>query len=362
MAELSADFVMQAPLIDDDRLQLLLKEHFGIKYAKTEQLTGYDDLNFLLNDVEFDDPSYEKKFGRKFVCKFSNPFEARNPELMDSQIKLMAHLSANGIPAPRAVPSRRNTNFVLAKMTENVTLPLRVFTFLPGSMMEQFGYSSATYKVVGNLLARFHALTDDYEDPWMRENTVPISVESWTYLQSEFHTLVDLNQIGIENQELCLRVFQDFGSRILEQRSRFEEGLVHSDFNETNILLEQHGEEIKVTGLLDFGDCHYSIRLMDVASAILYLILDAPNNSEATTEWRKIASEVLSAYKEIRPFEVDASVLQLAACGRLVASLIYGLRTVRINARGDDPSYTLKTQKRGWEMLKILNDPMFELF
>ncbi|KAI6196458.1 hypothetical protein M3Y94_01112400 [Aphelenchoides besseyi] len=362
MAKLPADFVMQAPLIDDGHLLLLLKEHFGIKYAKTEQLTGYDDLNFLLNDVKFEDPSYEKKFGRKFVCKFSNPFEARNPELMDSQIKLMSHLTANGIPTPSVVPSCQNTNFVLAKMTENVTLPLRIFTFLPGSLMEQFGYSSATYKVVGNLLGHFHVVTDDFEDPWIRKNTVPISIESWTYLQSEFHTLVDSNRIGIENQELCLRVFRDFGSQILEQRSRFEEGLVHSDFNETNILLEQHGDEIKVAGLLDFGDCHYSIRLMDVASAILYLILDAPNNSEAKIEWRKIATELLSAYKEIRPFEVDVSVLQLAACGRLVASLIYGLRTVRINARGDDPSYTLKTQKRGWETLKILSDPTFTLF
>ena len=38
---------------------------------------------------------------------------------------------------------------------------------------------------------------------------------------------------------------------------------------------------------------------------------------------------------------------------RLACSLIYGLRTVRINARGDDPSYILKTQSNGWESLKV---------
>ncbi|KAI6234050.1 Phosphotransferase [Aphelenchoides fujianensis] len=168
---------------------------------------------------------------------------------------------------------------------------MRLFTFLPGVPLEKIGYSPAVYSLLGDLLARFHTATDDFEDEWIRDNT----------------------------------------------------------------------DSDHVTGVLDFGDSHYSLRLIDVATAIVYLLLDSPAEKPPEQEWPRIAADFLAGYTKRRPVDADGRTLQLAACARLVASLVYGLRTVRVNSRGDDPSYILKTQARGWEVLKVLSNPEFQL-
>lgn len=94
-----------------------------------------------------------------------------------------------------------------------------------------------------------------------------------------------------------------------------------------------------MTGLLDWGDAHYSLRIFDIAASLLYIIMDV-RTEDYQTEWPIIAEKFLDGYKSERSVK-DLEVCQLSMCARLLASLIYGLRTVRLNARGDDPSYIL---------------------
>ena len=92
-----------------------------------------------------------------------------------------------------------------------------------------------------------------------------------------------------------------------------------------------------------------------MANLIVYLILDAAPADATRAEWSKIARLALKGYSTRYAMDatVDERALQLAMCARLVVSLIYGLRTVRLNVRGDDPAYVLKTQSRGWATLKV---------
>ena len=129
----SDDFLMQVPSIDPTRVLQLLNEHFGVRVAQLTPLSGYDDLNFLLDNVEFENEERAECYGHRFVCKFSNAFEARNPKIIgnfkfdiyisflisffvrvaDSQVKLMRLLATNGIPTADALPTWDGENLAL---------------------------------------------------------------------------------------------------------------------------------------------------------------------------------------------------------------------------------------------------------
>ncbi|KAK5982807.1 hypothetical protein GCK32_018982, partial [Trichostrongylus colubriformis] len=106
-----------------------------------------------------------------------------------------------------------------------------------------------------------------------------------------------------------------------------------------------------ITGLLDFGDVHKSFRIIDIASTVLYLHLSDKRNQGV----KALANGVLKGYSRVRDTP-DCTHLVTAMKARLSCSLIYGLRTARINLRGGNVEYVLRTQSNGWKVLQELND------
>lgn len=82
MSPISADFAMQVPPIATTRIMHLLRHEFGIQTARLTPLSGYDDINVALDQVQFVDEERAARYGQHFVCKFSNAFEAKNPNAL----------------------------------------------------------------------------------------------------------------------------------------------------------------------------------------------------------------------------------------------------------------------------------------
>ncbi|KAH7699195.1 Aminoglycoside phosphotransferase [Aphelenchoides avenae] len=357
MSRYSIDFVTQAPLVPELRLREIVLERYGITEANFTPLTGYDDLNFKLDQCQINDsknPALAKRQNESFVLKISNPVESRNLTLMDAQNDLMKHLTDNGIPCPQALPQVDGRMWSLVALTEKVTLPVRLFTFLPGKRLEEVGYLTAIYRKVGETLARFHVTTEAFSRPVFREHYPALAVENWDGLEQEFHVLCEKGMINTDRANLCAKVFDETKRKILAHKDQFEHGLIHSDLNETNLLLtfEPSTSQYEVSGLLDFGDAHHSLRVFDIANAILYLLLDVKTEAY-DAEWFRIGDDLLDGYRRVRePCDLQAVGVSMRA--RLVSSLVYGLRTARINARNGDVDYILKTQSNGWKVLKVL--------
>uniref|UniRef100_A0A914D3N0 Hydroxylysine kinase n=1 Tax=Acrobeloides nanus TaxID=290746 RepID=A0A914D3N0_9BILA len=145
-------------------------------------------------------------------------------------------------------------------------------------------------------------------------------------------------------------------------RGQFEQGLIHSDMNETNLLLEfnQNKHEYEVVGLLDFGDTHYSCRIFDIANAVLYLLLD-DKTENYDLKFFQIGDHLIQGYKEVRNFsEKELHFLSDCMRARLALSLIFGIRTAFVNYRNVNAEYILKTQSNGWKVLKLLTETNFE--
>ena len=100
----------------------------------------------------------------------------------------MRLLATNGIPTADALPTRDDKNFTLidagtSRMIAKLQLdryffsisaltPMRVIKWLNGALMGKIGYTDDVVYKAGVLLGRFHAITRDYEDEFLRANVV----------------------------------------------------------------------------------------------------------------------------------------------------------------------------------------------
>lgn len=68
-------------------------------------------------------------------------------------------------------------------------------------------------------------------------------------------------------------IIQEFKDRVLTVRNNLESGMIHGDFNEQNIIVNQENGTWKITAVLDFGDSQFSCYLYELAIAMTYMII-----------------------------------------------------------------------------------------
>ncbi|KAE9548748.1 hypothetical protein FO519_008039 [Halicephalobus sp. NKZ332] len=359
----SVSTITQTPTIEIPLLKKILEEVYGIIECEVLKLTGYDDLNFKIEKVKFSKnahPDLVKRDKDIFIVKFMNPIENSNPYLLDGQVQLSKRLKQRGIPTPEPLPTVEGNLWQYVDMNDKVKLPIRLFTFLPGLMAEKIGYNDSVYFLLGTLLAEFHNATEDFDHRAYEDHYIFMCMENWDLLEEEFEVQAQQGLVKNErNLDLLKRGIADLRKDVLDKKDKFKKGFIHADVNETNVLLQKFSEgkheitgfsngKYKVTGLLDLGDAHRSLIIFDIATLILYLTVDSK-----VEDWRPVAKVVIEGYSSKR-IPVDLDVILVSMRARLVSSLLYSTRTVRINYRNEDPNYILKMQENGWKVLEKL--------
>jgi len=120
--------------------------------------------------------------------------------------------------------------------------------------------------------------------------------------------------------------------------------LIHSDFNEQNILISTEEGKVSIKGILDFQDSSYGYTVFDIAIYIMYMMIQAKEDQIDTGGYA--LSGFLSKQKLN---DTELSLLYWLVCGRFIQSLLLGLYNFSIHK---DP-YLLVTQP-GWAVLKKL--------
>ncbi|PIO60548.1 hypothetical protein TELCIR_17954 [Teladorsagia circumcincta] len=265
-----------------------------------EELTGYEDCNFRLSDIIWETGSGPSKA----ILKVSNPLEAKCDQNIDFQIKFCRMLNEKGISCPTTIKRLDGREWAREEIAEGVS--------------------------VGHI-------------PY-------IAVEHRRGILKEMKLLLEQSIISKEKAKLVAECLEEFDNRIAKHRELFETGLIHSDINETNVLMIERNGHKKITGLLDFGDVHESFRIVDIASTVLYLYLSDKQKQGVES----LTNGVLEGYHRVREVP-DCTHLITAMKARLSCSLIYGLRTARLNFRGGSVDYVLRTQSNGWSVLQELH-------
>ncbi|KAK6736442.1 hypothetical protein RB195_019244 [Necator americanus] len=264
------------------------------------ELTGYEDCNFLLDDVVWEDGGPSKA-----VLKVTNPLEAKKDENIDFQVKLCEILNERGIPCPNIISRLDGRAWGLEEIVDGVSV------------------SHIPY----------------------------IAVEHRKSILNEVKLQLENSIISQERSQLISQCLEEYEDRIVRNGHQHEFGLIHSDINETNLLITEINGKKKITGLLDFGDVHHSFRIVDIASTVLYLHL----SDKLKQGVRTLARNILEGYCRVRQ-PSPCTELLTAMKARLSCSLIYGLRTARLNFRGGNVEYILRTQSNGWKILEELHN------
>ncbi|GMS86615.1 hypothetical protein PENTCL1PPCAC_8790 [Pristionchus entomophagus] len=335
------DEVTQSPVVSERTLRFILRNEYGIITGIVHQLTGYEDCNFRLSECQWETGVEGPE---EVIVKITNPIEAKDLSVIDAQYEVFTLLRSAGIPTPEGIKTKGGEWWTLQVLGAGVRLPVRVFKLLPGENLERFDFTTELVTKIGRTLATVHRTLDGF--PYKLSHIPFISPENADCMKREAEILCSKNLLDEEKKVIVDKTFIALEEKILKKRSVFDEGIVHSDFNETNLLVEDG----KISGVLDFGDMHISLRVFDVAAAILYLHL----SDRIGQSLDDLATHFIAGYRSARPFEVPHDSLLVAMRARMACSLVYGLRTARINYRGASVEYVLKTQSNGWETLQRL--------
>ncbi|GMR37837.1 hypothetical protein PMAYCL1PPCAC_08032 [Pristionchus mayeri] len=334
--------VTQAPVVEERTLRTILAREYGLMTGIFHRLTGYEDCNFRLSECRWEAGIEGPD---EIIVKITNPIEAKDTSVVDAQYEVFSLLRSARIPTPEGIKTKAGEWWTLQDLGAGVRLPVRVFRMLPGEKLECFDFTPELVSEIGRTLASVHRTLDTVALPLSH---VPfISPENFNCMKREAEILFRRRLIDNQQKALVDKTFVDLEEVILKRRNVFDEGLIHSDFNETNLLVK----EGKVSGVLDFGDMHVSLRVFDVAAAILYLHL----SDRLGQRLDDLTMNFLSGYRSYRAFIGPHDSLLVAMRARMACSLIYGLRTARINYRGGSIDYVLKTQSNGWETLQRLS-------
>lgn len=180
---------------------------------------------------------------------------------------------------------------------------------------------------------------------------------------------------------------QHFGERMAAEGSDLRQQLVHSDANESNVLVHIGiGGGWEVAGLIDFGDCCHQARIrMEVelrrgtALCSPQQLLSHPWPHCQTSLHQVLANEpaitavymalehlrlggaapldairsVLAGYQAQMPLlPPERRVLRTLMLGRLAMSLGLGVKAALEEPENAD--YVLRTQHDGWTLLRLL--------
>lgn len=74
-------------------------------------------------------------------------------------------------------------------------------------------------------------------------------------------------------RDIVMDVITQFEDRVLSIKHYLEAGMIHGDFNEQNILVENVNGKWVVKSVLDFGDSQFNCYLYELAVTVAYMMI-----------------------------------------------------------------------------------------
>jgi 4-aminobutyrate aminotransferase-like enzyme/Ser/Thr protein kinase RdoA (MazF antagonist) len=149
-----------------------------------------------------------------------------------------------------------------------------------------------------------------------------------------------------ERRALVERAIRRFEERVLPEWPRLRAQVVHGDFNLDNLLL---GEDDRVAGILDFGDCCHSALAADVAVALASVLRGRPLDDVF-----RAARISLGGFGSQLPLEP----LELELLGDLVAARLAAIVSIsawRTRRFPENAAYIEAWDDDSWRLLELFD-------
>ncbi|MCY6381804.1 aminotransferase class III-fold pyridoxal phosphate-dependent enzyme [Hoeflea prorocentri] len=317
------------PGSDNNYWQSQLRDAWGID-ADLAPLPGELDLNFAVGGP------------RPAVLKVMRPDCA--PELIDLQVALHAHVSeAAGarVPVPSVIPACDGTMRVMLQGPDGQSRLAWMVERLPGQVIGTVRpREPRLFHDVGVAMAGLAGALSDFDHPGLeRELKWDLRRSGWI---APHLGLIDVPERR-RQIETILEQFEKRGGPLL---NGLPVQAIHNDLNDYNLLARvDDGGDLRLSGLIDFGDAIRAPVLCDVAIAGAYAVLDTDRPLDAL-------AQLVAGFAAGRPLsEEEVDGLWDLVLTRLAVSVTNA--AIEKQADPDNPYITI-SEKPAWALLDLV--------
>lgn len=308
---MTIDAVLQHPPlpVTSGEAESISQGVYGIVGTAT-RLSGERDANFRITSG-----------GAAYALKILHPDERAS--VVEMQVLALGHLAATDptLPVPRPI---RTVHGDLVGRLDISTRPTAVSmaTFLPGTPIPLGQPTPERIDSLTGTLARLHHALDGFAHEEDRRESV------WDLTQA--HRLrAYTDALPADRATLVAEWIDSFETDIGPTVAELPAQLIHSDFNQLNLLVDPV-DDTTITGIIDFGDACRAPRVVDVAIAAAYATLAGPDPVSTV-------AAMMGAYHRCHPLSPDEiAVAADLVIGRLVQSYTIGLWRSRLHPDNRD--------------------------
>lgn len=295
--------VSRSPPVSAELAVALARERYGLP-AQAARMTGERDENFKLSAAD----------GAEYVLKIAHV--AEEPSVTDLTTAALLHLHSTdpALPCPRVVRDRSGATHVQFTDGSGRLRTARLLTYLPGRVLGSATRSAPQRHACGRIAARLTRALQGFEHPGAhRELIWDVRHAAWVrQLLDELPDFPHREPAG----ELLERIIPEIEARLPQLRHQ----VLHNDVNPLNVLVDP-SEEMRVIGVIDFGDMTYTALIADVAVTAAEQI--PPDCGDDTGRARAAVLDIVSAYHESVPLRAEElMMLGPLTAARLAANLV----------------------------------------
>lgn len=319
----------------------LLEQHYGLKALNVTELNAYDDRNYhVICQDSHRNPHINAISTHGYVLKIVNSLDSQKGPVIEAQTEMLIYLNQQNINCPLPIKNLNGSYYSLVKLNADGcrnSYAIRLLVYRPGELLHRVPITNELLRNVGSFTARLdnvlmgfsHSAYNDHKTLWML-TSVP-KLRQFTYALKD--TL---------ESDLAHQVISAFEEEVLRVTSQLEQGIIHGDLNEQNIVMSSNGKEIAAA--IDFGDSHRTCLIFELAITLCYMILQAGDVA--------MGKYVVEGYQDVRKLtDLEKKILKTTVCARICQSLVMGAYSHLYDPQNE---YLLVTQKSGWSLLKKL--------
>jgi 4-aminobutyrate aminotransferase-like enzyme len=303
-------------------LKKILQEKFQFEDPKIEQLIGYFNVNYAIEDRS-----------TKYIFK-TYRFDQELFDIIQAENEALLHLNQSGSKKyPNPIPTLSGEYLFIAEVHAQKTI-CRLLTFLSGEFLGDQKPSGSLYASLGTFLAELNRSFHSFKNYTLRSRNLDWDIQ---FLHLNKPLIEDIE--NVKDRNLVRYFFLQYEENISPILPSLRRQIIHADANEWNILVEND----RVSGIIDFGDLTYSPLINEVAVALTYVCYEKEN----PLEW---VADFLKAYHQIIPLEMkELELLYYLIAARLCISVCQSAQSRKVNPEN---GYASISEKAAWSMLR----------
>jgi Ser/Thr protein kinase RdoA (MazF antagonist) len=182
--------------------------------------------------------------------------------------------------ASQGLPARHTLHNQIIRASNNKTiLYAGLYNYLPGSTIPWEGYTMGHIKLLGGMMSDLHAAVQalpQEDEPYIIDECRVLLARMEKYFADEgvhdaMAAKLELAILDITRLRPALNACMDLPGQ----------HALHMDFVRGNILFDGQGEDLRISGVLDFEKTAWGPPIFDIARTLAFLIIDCKYKDEA---------------------------------------------------------------------------------